>query len=785
MGVVYRARDPRLERIVAIKLLTGGGLDERTQRENLLREARTASALNHPNVCHIYEVGEAGGESFIVMEFVEGKTLASLIPADGLPVEAVIRNGLQVAEALAHAHQRGIIHRDLKAQNVMVTPEGRVKVLDFGLARRVLDPEMAEATQSRAELSLAGAIAGTLHVLSPEVLRGDPADSRSDVWALGVLLYELASGRRPFTGTTGYELTSAILNSSPPPLPPHVPPALRTVIQRCLAKEPSQRYERAGEVRAALEAVSSDSAGAAAVPTPPEKAGAGQRRALLVAGACTAALFLVAAVVGIRKWSSGGTHQSDAEAVRSLAILPFKILSPGEDFDYFGIGLTDTMITRVSQIGAVTVRPTSAVQKYVKREADALTAGRELQVDSVLDGSVQRSGNKLRINVNLLRVRDGSSLWSDTFNLTTADIFAMQDEVSQKVVESLRLRLNPEQKARLSKRYTSNPQAYEFFLKGMQHFQNRNLFRGSPGGLTISISMFEEAIRWDPQYAQAHAMLAYSFAWLALFNDVGNPVWIERARQALEKANTLDPALPEFHIVRYELLWSRFEGFRIRDAAHELLKAQRLDPGVGHDALGVLYSHMGLRAPAVRELQRALEIDPTSDIVRTRMAEVYDLLYLPDDALAFRKRFPVPAGFFSYLRKSYLWKNLRDSARQDYEALLRQNPEDAFAKSVRALLLALQGDFRGAQTALPELSPEARDSRAFHHVTYNFASVYALAGDAEKAVKWLQLTVEKGMPNYTLFAQDPHLDRIRAHPLFQEFMTGLKKTWDEYDREFR
>jgi tetratricopeptide (TPR) repeat protein len=268
MGVVYRAQDESLGRTVVLKLVGERWLNDPTSRARLLNEARSASALNHPNICTIHEVAEAEGHAYISMEHVEGRPLGSMLLSGGLPTEGVARYGVQIADALAHAHQRGVIHRDLKGSNVVITPEGRVKVLDFGLAKRLGAPELEQATRTRMSLTEAGAVVGTLSYLPPEVLRGKPADERSDIWALGVVLYEMTSGKLPFGGETSFDLTSSILRDAPHPLPPHVPPGLRAVVQRCLAKEPGERYQSAVEVRAALEALQSDSAISALVPAP-------------------------------------------------------------------------------------------------------------------------------------------------------------------------------------------------------------------------------------------------------------------------------------------------------------------------------------------------------------------------------------------------------------------------------------------------------------------------------------------------------------------------------------
>jgi hypothetical protein len=258
MGVVYRARDESLERDVALKLLPADAIADDSVRLRLLNEARSASALNHPHICTIYEVGEAGGQVYIAMEHVEGSSLSALIPADGFPVETILRYGVQIADALAHAHERGIVHRDLKSSNVMVRPEGRVKILDFGLAARLQEQQAADATRSKLSFAEQGVVVGTLHYMAPEILRGEPASARSDIWALGVVLYEMAAGELPFQGQTGFEVSAAILREPPAPLSPHIPDGLRSTVLRCLAKDPAQRYQSASEVRAALEILQSE-----------------------------------------------------------------------------------------------------------------------------------------------------------------------------------------------------------------------------------------------------------------------------------------------------------------------------------------------------------------------------------------------------------------------------------------------------------------------------------------------------------------------------------------------
>lgn len=779
MGVVYRARDTRLERDVALKVLPPGVTAEAAARERLLREARTASQLNHPNVCTIHEVGEAAGQAFIAMELVEGKPLSAVI-GSGLPAEQIMRYGAQMADALAHAHERGVVHRDLKSANVVISSEGRVKVLDFGLAVRRKE-ELEEATRSRVSLEQEKNMAGTLPYIAPEVLRGEPADARSDLWALGVMLYEMCSGRLPFRGNSGFDITSAILRDTFAPLPAGTPPALATVIQRLLAKDPSQRYQRAGEVRAALEMITPTTP---FVPQLPPAPGLSlQKLWPLYAGgmamALAAALFAFN-VGGIRARLAGSAPVGE---IRSLAVLPLKFTGGQQSDDVLGIGMADTIITKVSQSNTLIVRPISAVRRYAAMDVDAIEAGRKLQADAVLDGTVQRSGQRLRINLNLLRVRDGASLWSNNFDEQAGDVFALQDKISVQVASALRLQLSASEATRFRKRYTSNPEAYEFYLKGMRSFDRRTGLMEAKEHLLQAEQMFRKAIELDPNYALARAQLANTYAYLGVLLEPEGP-WIDFANAELRRAETLDPDLAQTHVVRYEILWSAREKFQLAAAARELRRAAQLDPNVGADDLALLFAHMGLETVALREAEKALQIDPTSEQVQGRYMEVLDLLGRVDEAMAANRRFGERPSTIFFFRNSYLWKRDWISARRDIDYMLARNPREPFARSSRLLLAALQGDFSSAEREKAEIIQLASKSRAYHHVAYNFACIYALQKKTLPAVEMLNQVVEKGMPNFTLFSRDPHLDPIRKDPAFIAFMNNLKIRWEEFNREF-
>jgi len=404
MGEVYRARDPRLEREVALKVLPAHALADDTARARLLREARMASKLNHPNVCTIYEVGEAEGQTYIAMELVAGQALSDRLAAARLPMEQAIRLGQQMADALAHAHEHSVVHRDFKAANVIVTPEGRAKVLDFGLAKPLVGRDLEAATTlTQASLTEAGEVVGTLAYMAPEQLRGKPADARSDVWALGVVLYEMAAGKRPFAGETGFEVSSAILSQRPRALPATVPPALATVVERCLAKEPSQRYQRAGEVRSALEAMLSGSAPAA---WPGWRASLATHRWPVALAVVSSVIVILAGLdVGGLRSRLLGRGNGGGRAIR-MAVLPFANLSGDPEQEYLSDGLTQEMIAQLGRLHPETlsVIARTSVMRYKKAETPIDQIGRELGVQYVLEGSAQREGSRVRITAELIRV---------------------------------------------------------------------------------------------------------------------------------------------------------------------------------------------------------------------------------------------------------------------------------------------------------------------------------------------------------------------------------------------
>jgi serine/threonine-protein kinase len=623
----------------------------------------------------------------------------------------------------------------------------------------------------------------------------------------------MIAGATPFAAASSNEIISAILSKqAAPPLNRYageVPERLEEIVEKALTKNRDERYQtskdllidlkrlkQTWETKAAVErSTSLDPVGVAKSPARGQaiESGAPNTQAVSSAeyivnqvkshkrGAIVTLVIFLTVVTGalIYAWRYKQTAASGQSEIKSLAVLPLRTLDPGEN--YLGLGITDAVIRRISQTGQVIVRPMSAVRRYSNEETDALSAAKQLGVDSVLEGTVQRAEDRLRVSVNLLRASDGSSLWADSFDMRVADIFTIQDTVAQQVASRLQLNLDPTQRMRLGKRYTLNPEAYEYYVKGRTNLERITTSIGDREAIDAAISYLKKAVELDPKYALAYATLGGAYMWMANFNDPDNAVWVELAQQALLQAESLDPQLAEIHSARFEYYFSKYGRWDLSQAAREARQALAFNPAVGHSELGTIYDHLGLdEATGLREFQRALEIDPTNTFAQGRLIESYQLYGKFDDAIEAYRRFFGTAG----PDRALIEKGRLDEAQPLVEDAVQKNSGDLRARARLALIFALRGKFREAEAAIPPILDQARNNRAYHHVTYDIACVYALAGKVDEAIKWLRTTADNGMPNYPLFVRDPHLDRIRKEPAFIQFMTELKKVWDDYQREF-
>jgi eukaryotic-like serine/threonine-protein kinase len=786
MGEVYLAEDIRLGRKVALKLLPAQLTADAERLRRFEQEARAASALNHPNILTIHEIGEADDRYFIVSEFVEGQTLRARMASARMQLGEALEVATQAAGALAAAHAAGIVHRDIKPENLMLRPDGYVKVLDFGLAKLTEPPALAIDTQALTAGGFStesGVVMGTVHYMSPEQARGQKVDARSDIFSLGIVLYEMITGRAPFEGATSSDVIAALLAKEPLPLSqflPEIPVELEQIVTKALRKDREERYQTIKDLLLDLKGLRPELDVRVKELTATSTVAAAGLRWLRSRMRLAWAAIIVAVVAGLGSWFLWRDLPAGSQPeIRSLAVLPFKSLNQESKEDYLGLGIANEIITKVSQSGELTVRPSSAVRKYVNLEMDALASARELKVDAVLDSTFLHVGDQLRVTVNLLRVADGVSLWAEKFDERFTDIFAIHDKVSQQVAQRLRLKLSPAQQARLTKRYTSNPEAYNYYVKAMYHSGNLRGALRTRSESNLTVDLFKKAIELDPNYALAHAQLGYVYAFAAAFQE-DNPALIEQAKQEVDIAERLDPQLAEVHAARYFILFSKYGGWQVEAAFRELRLAQQLDPNVGHEELGNLYSHIGLEKQAVEELEIALKANPNNDPLKNFHVDWYFESARPDEGLEASKRFFNRGTDFRY----YLEKRMVREAAPLVEEAYQKDPNSFWALRSRALLLALQGKHQEAQAAIPVILEKLRRNQGYHHLTYNSARIYALGGKSAEALKWLRVTVQEGFPCYPVFARDPFLDLIRKDPAFLQFMEEMKTRWEGYQREF-
>ena len=533
MGVVYRAKDLQLNRTVALKLLSEECARHGEQRQMILAEARAAASLNHPGVTTIYEVGEHEGQLYIAMELVAGRTMRALLQEGVFEPRRLIRFATQIAEALEAVHSHGVRHGDVKPENIVVQADDRIKLLDFGLASRVVEVEVATTIGNTTDYwTRDGRMAGTVAYMAPELLRGDRADGRADLFALGVILYEFASLKRPFSGTTAAQLIAQILDDKTTPseiVAQKVPLGLETIIFRLLRKLPEERYPSARELRLDL-------------------------------------LNL------LRELEMGDSAQVAVAGKKAVAVLPFKLLTPTAEDQYLGVALADAVIHALGTSGNLLVRPTSTVERYAKQTVDPLRAARELNVQIVAEGSIQKSGTRLRVHIQAWNVSEGTSLYSAKHDAEIDELFSLQDELSFKLAAALGLNQSNE-KNRAATPPTDNPHAYELFLRAADRLARLNRW-----DTRTAIEMLERAVQLDPGFPDAWARLSEACVLIGTTQEP-NPRWLRRASEAIRKALALDRHNAEAHCARGRLLWTPAQKFQNRPALRALRDALHINPG--------------------------------------------------------------------------------------------------------------------------------------------------------------------------------------------------------------
>jgi serine/threonine protein kinase/tetratricopeptide (TPR) repeat protein len=731
MGAVYKARDTRLGREVALKFLPADVTGDEERRVRFLREAQSASRLNHPNIVTIYDIGEGDGSHFITMEYVSGKTLAYAIPAHGLEGSLAIRLAIQICSALGKAHSAGIIHRDLKPANIMLTDEGVAKVLDFGLAK-LSEPASCSDTavtltafSDRADTRL-GIVVGTAAYMSPEQASGLAVDHRSDIFSFGLVLYEMLSGERAFPGHTPMVAMAAILHSEPRPLN-IVPVSRAAIVMRCLRKNPDERFQTMAAVRHALEESESLSGGTAAL---------------------TAAI----------------------QKSPSLAVLPFVNMNRDEENEFFCDGLTEELINALSQLRNLRIVSRSTVFQFKGAITDIRLIGEKLQVTTALEGSVRKSGNRLRITAQLVNLSDGCQIWSQRFDREMKDIFEVQDEVTLAIVEHLKIRLTGEQQPAAARRAPENPEAYTLYLKGRYHQH-----RLTAEGYQKALACFDEAISLDPGNARAYAGIAEIYTFMAIVGIAPPNDIMPKAKAAALRALEIDESLAEANSALGTVhLWYDWDWL---SAQRRLRRAVELSPGNPdvHTNLAMLLTRLGRRQEAMKEAQHAVTIDPLALQAQFGLADAQFLGRFPMEKLIGQCRNVIQ------LVPQALWPHwyLIDAYGQNRDfdeipaAVATARPVAAgepISEGIFGWALALAGHIGEARQILEAL----RERRRHYYCPATPISwIYLGLGDYQQALDWLDTAYNERDPLLAMVFVNPTHDVLRSDPRFEALLRRM------------
>jgi serine/threonine protein kinase/tetratricopeptide (TPR) repeat protein len=770
MGRVYKAYDNEIGEYVALKVLRPEISADESIVERFRNELKLARRISHRNICRMFDIGRSQETTYIAMEFVSGEDLKTLLRRVGqLPARRTVAVTLQVCEGLAEAHRLGVIHRDLKPQNIMVDREGNARIMDFGIARSLSGKGVTEA----------GVILGTPDYMSPEQLEGKEADQRSDIYALGAVLFEMVTGEPPFEGETPLVVATKHKTEKPRDpreLNPQVPEALGRFILRCLEKTRETRYQSAEEALADLREIEKElpkTRGTTAAVTKAYPTGLKRRWRLVVAGAALLVLAAVGYLLVKREGEGappgGATGAATSSYTSSLAVLPFEDLSPLQDQSVLSIGITDDLITKLSSIGQLKVISRQSVMRYRGESKDIREIGKELGVENILEGSIQRENENIRVNVKLTRVADRSNLWGETFDRKVESIFSVQDEISRAVVNALRIELVAGQDYMLVKRYTQDPDAYNFYLQGRLEWNKR-----TEASLRRSIELYQEAIARDPNFALAYAGIADAYSFLGRLGFAPPTKVFPKAKEAAEKALEIDDALAEGYValalIKYNYEWNWF------DAEVDFNWAIGLNPNyaTAYQYYGSLLASVGRFDEAMSKFEKARELDPQSLPIKASVATLYYYMRDYDSAVDLwrdikKANASIPWVPFN-LGLAYLEKDELKKALKEFENAEKLPGGTNYGIYGKALAYAAGGKRDRAEAEMQTLLERAQTGYVPY---YNLAVISTALGNKDKAFEYLAMSYAAKDAEELYLKSDPLLDPLRDDPRFGDWLEKM------------
>ena len=787
-GTVYKALDTKLHRTVVIKILPPELTARTANFKRFEREAQLCSQLDHPNICTIYDFHEANGVYYIAMQYVEGKNVRQLVAGRPLELKSALSIAIQVTDALAFAHSKNIIHRDIKAGNVMVTESGQAKILDFGLAK-LLEDEVTDDQKGvdRTQITELGIPYGTATYAAPEQAKGERADARSDIFSTGVLLYEMLSGIWAFQGKTVIDVRHQVLYGTPKPLAEMrkdpLPPQLQKIIDKALAKNPKDRYQKISQMRDELRGVLQLIAGAPLMPNdtfaPSHADGSAVKRAWnwirSRTGSETSTGFTPSAATSTPPSAAPDmTLTSTGTDKKSVAILPFKNLGHDPNSSFYEFALADAVITELAQIRSLVVRPSSIISKYQGKDFDPAEAGRELRVGAVLSAGFLKAGERLRVTAQLLDVATGDILWSDRIDAEGQDILAVQDSIAQRILEGLRLELSDNEQEKLARRATDSAAAWEEYLRGRDHF-GRFIFRTlSEKDCDAAIQNFKNAIELDPHFALAYSGLGACYA-NRVMKGIGDAEDYTLAETAFSKAFFYDPNVAEARMLMAMIYMGRGEKKKAR-AEVELLQKQFPNDAVLYFVKGVMHRLDGEYEESLHAWEKLTRLDPAARAVAAyNRARIY--LYMGEYDRAMHEiekgekvepDHPMLKIFRSCI---YYFQGKVDMALELMSKVLEEHPEMDGIRPLYAEYLAGAGRFDEARAQITEGALDA--ARTDHDTAFWVGSTYSLLGDKDLAFKWLNKAVKLGNENRPHYEHSKNLDPIRSDPRFAELLAKM------------